>query len=333
MKRIDIWEPGEYSFPCAGEFVPNLHTYLHEDEQIRPAMLVVPGGAYCMVASPEGELVAKRFYEAGYQAFVLTYTTDMFRLKTLKCQPLADLSRAVRILRARAQEFRLDPSRVVCCGFSAGGHLVGSLAVHWKEQTPTAPWEEGVPNNRPDAVILSYPVITSGEKAHRGSFEFLLGEDASEEELHWASLETQVTPDAPPAFLWQTITDELVPVENSILYMEACRKAGVPCELHLFQEGPHGMSIATDDWAEGRFGEDSIYTMEQQWQTLKTLQQVNPEKVPAPFARAAQSETLEEFVAEWAKMLPGGGEHPKRGGDPSVSQWPSLAIAWLEKNL
>lgn len=224
---------GEYQYPRAGEFLPNITTYLHEDDEIRPAMLVVPGGGYAIVSPTEGEIVAKRFFEAGYQAFVLTYTTNVFKLEPLHRQPLEDISRAVRCIRKNAEEWHVQSDRIVCCGFSAGAHLVGSLAVHYKEQeAEQEPWK-GI-SNRPDAVILCYPVITSGEKAHRESFEFLLGQDASEKQLAWASLENHVTADTPPAFLWHTITDELVPVENSILYAKACHKAGVSCELHLF---------------------------------------------------------------------------------------------------
>ena len=330
MEKIKIWEREEYRYPLAGEFIPNLHTYLHEDGKTRPAMLVVPGGGYAMVSPTEGEIVAKRFYDEGYQAFVLTYTTNVLCLHPLGTQPLADISRAVRLLRARAGEFRLDPRRLACCGFSAGGHLVGSLAVHWQEQKPLADWEQGV-SNRPDAVILSYPVITGGEKAHRDSFVFLLGENAPAEQLRWASLETQVTAETPPAFLWHTVTDGLVPVENSLLYLEACREAGVPCELHLFQEGFHGMSLANEDWAEGRFGAGKAYAMEQHWQTLKALRSRHPEKIPAPFARAAQSETLEEFAAAWEHGLHGDGARPKFRPDPGIAQWPSLASAWLDR--
>ena len=95
-KTIYLWEYGEYEYPCAGNFLPNLTAYLHEDEQARPAIIVVPGGGYAMVSPTEGEIVAKKFYHAGYQAFVLTYTTNMFRVKALEKQPMKDISRAVR---------------------------------------------------------------------------------------------------------------------------------------------------------------------------------------------------------------------------------------------
>lgn len=327
---INLWEKGEYQYPCAGEFLPNITTYLHEDDEIRPAMLVVPGGGYAIVSPTEGEIVAKRFFEAGYQAFVLTYTTNMFRLEPLHRQPLEDISRAVRCIRKNAEEWHVQSDRIVCCGFSAGAHLVGSLAVHYKEQeAEQEPWK-GI-SNRPDAVILCYPVITSGEKAHRESFELLLGQDASEEQLAWASLENHVTADTPPAFLWHTITDELVPVENSILYAKACHKAGVPCELHLFMEGKHGLSLANEEWASGKWGEEGGYVMMQQWQTLKALYQQNPDMVPKEFMNALKAETIADFVREWDKASTWDHEESERHADASAVQWPSLAVAWLDK--
>lgn len=324
---VYLWEKREYQYPCAGEFLPNITIYLHEDEEVRPAVLVVPGGGYAMVSPTEGEIVAKCFFEAGYQAFVLTYTTNMFQIAPLYRQPLEDISRAVRCIRKRAEEWNIRKNRITCCGFSAGAHLVGSLAVHYREQE-----EIGQKiSNRPDSVILCYPVITSGEKAHKESFQLLLGQDASAEQMSWASLENHVTPDTPPAFIWQTMTDELVSVENSILYAEACRKAGVPCELHLFMEGKHGLSLANEDLASGNIGEDSIYTMQQQWQTLRTLYQQNPASVPEMFIDAAKAEKLTDFTVEWSKAAIGNQELQETKGDPSASQWPSLALAWLGK--
>lgn len=329
-KTINLWEKGEYQYPCAGEFLPNITSYLHEDDEIRPAVLVVPGGGYAIVSPTEGEIVAKRFFEAGYQAFVLTYTTNMFRIAPLHSQPLEDISRAVRCIRGHAEEWHIRSDRIACCGFSAGAHLVGSLAVHYQEQkADQGPWR-GI-SNRPDAVILCYPVITSGEKAHRESFELLLGEDASEEQLAWASLENHVTADTPPAFLWQTITDDVVPVENSILYARACHKAGVPCELHLFMEGKHGLSLANEDWAAGNLGTGSGYTMMQHWETLKTMYHQNPDTVPEIFMSALKAENIVDFITEWDKALAEEQGTSEKHADSSAAQWPSLVLAWLDK--
>ncbi len=326
---IYLWEKEEYQYPCAGEFLPNITTYLHEDGKLHPAILVVPGGGYAMVSPTEGEIVAKKFYEEGYQAFVLTYTTNMFHIAPLNKQPLEDISRAVRYIRSHAVKLCIQDDRIVCCGFSAGAHLVGSLAVHYQDSAlMTGPYQ--TISNRPDAVLLCYPVITSGEKAHRESFELLLGKEAAEEELNWASLENHVTQDTPPAFLWHTLTDNLVSPENSIFYMQACRKAGVPCELHLFMEGNHGMSLADGEWAANHIGESSLYTMMQQWQTMKTLYAQNPAAIPEMLVTAAKAENLMDFAAEWTKAT-AVYQNEEKQADASIMQWVELALAWLDK--
>ena len=332
MKKqtINLWKKEEYTYPCAGEFLPNITAYLHEDETVRPAMVVVPGGGYAFVSPTEGEIVAKRFYEAGYQAFVLTYTINMLQLKPLGKQPLRDISRAVRYIRYHAESLHVKCDQIVCCGFSAGAHLTGSLAVHYQdEELANEPYAEI--SNRPDAVLLCYPVITSGDKAHRGSFDLLLGQDAAEEKLTWASLEKQVTEDTPPAFLWQTMTDATVPVENSIMYTKACREAGVLCELHLFMEGRHGMSLANEDWATNNIGKDSIYTMMQQWQTLKTLYGQNPDMVPEMFVSSAKAESLPDFAVKWTEATVDFSKQEEQHADKSAMQWPELALTWMDK--
>ena len=331
-KTIALWEQDEYEFPYAGAFVPNITAYLHADEQMRPAMIVVPGGGYAMVSPTEGEIVAKKFYQAGYQAFVLTYTTNMFRLKALEKQPLKDISRAVRHIRKFAHELKIKDGLVACCGFSAGAHVVGSLAVHYRDgDLEDAPFRQT--SNRPDAVILCYPVITAGEKAHRESFQLLLGPEPSKEQLTWASLEKQVTSDTPPAFLWHTLTDETVPVENSTLFVKACRENHVPCELHLFMSGEHGMSLADEDWASDNLGENSHYTMMQQWQTVKTMYEHDPAALPDIYTASARAQTLPEFMAEWSKATAGFRRQTQHKADASISQWPVLALAWLDKVL
>ena len=329
-KTICLYEKEEYQYPCAGEFLPNIMAYLHDDGELRPAMLVVPGGGYVMVSPTEGEIVAKKFFEEGYQAFVLTYTTNMFQIMPLDKQPLKDISRAVRHIRSNAEELQVLSDRIACCGFSAGGHLVGSLAVHYGDFALAEEPCRDV-SNRPDAVLLCYPVITSGEKADRDSFEPLFGKDASEEQLAWASLENHVTAKTPPAFLWQTLTDELVPVENSVLYAKACRENGVPCELHLFMDGCHGMSLADEDWAKHNIGEGSLYTMLQQWQTMKTLYAQNPASIPEIFTKAAKAENLTDFVAAWFEAAAAYQQQKEQHADKSVMQWVRLAVAWLEK--
>lgn len=168
MKRekIVIWEKEEYNYPMAFGFVPNMMAYLHDDAAVRPCMLVVPGGGYCGVSPTEGEIVAKKFYEKGFHTFVLTYTTNLLMQAPLKKQPMKDLSRAIRIIRERAEKERINPHQLVICGFSAGAHLCGSICVHYADVEDENETYKEI-SNRPDAAILSYPVITSGERLTR----------------------------------------------------------------------------------------------------------------------------------------------------------------------
>ena len=180
----------------------------------RPLVLVVPGGGYSHVSPREGDPVALQFAAAGYHTAVLTYSVGE---GARDYRPLRQLSEAV-------------------CGCSAGGHLALSGAVL------DIPGETA--QQRPDAVILGYPVITAGAYAHRGSFVQLAGsEDAAAQQVF--TLEDKVTSDTPPVFVWHTMEDKTVPVENTLLLLAALRRAGVPCEAHLFEKGAHGTSIST----------------------------------------------------------------------------------------
>lgn len=313
--RITIWEEEEYSYPRACGFVPFLTAYLHEGAgDARPCMLVIPGGGYAFVSPREGAIIARKFYDFGMNAFVLTYTVNPLSDAPLKDQSLRDAARALRLIRARAAEFRIRPDRIAICGFSAGGHLSASLCVHWKTV-----FDErfGAVSPRPDAAILSYPVITSGSYAHRGSFINLLGKDATEEELRYWSLEKHVSRDTPPCFLWHTATDESVPVENSELFAAALRRQGISYALHIFSEGHHGLSLANEDWIEGR-GCDP-YTEDQTRRVVQALRE-------GRFPMTEEARTF-LFYADPEAQQAG----PKDHTVPEVTVWPDLAFAWLNK--
>ena len=173
--RIDIWNTGEYNYPAAFGFIPNLMSYLHdEDETVRPALLIIPGGGYEFVSAREGELVALEFYDRGYNCFVLTYTVDLLDAVPLRMQALEDASRAMRLIRTIAPSYYIDPNRITVLGFSAGGHLAASLCVHHQDSIEIDPRLADA-SARPDAAILCYPVITSGELSHPGTIRALLG--------------------------------------------------------------------------------------------------------------------------------------------------------------
>ncbi|MBO4927466.1 MAG: alpha/beta hydrolase [Clostridiales bacterium] len=317
--RENIWNKDEYKYEAAYGFVPNIVTYLHEeDAALRPCMIVVPGGGYCMVVPPEGEVVAKEFYQRGMNCFVLTYTTDITMSVPLKKQPVNDISRAVRYVRKNAACFGIDPNKIVICGFSAGAHICGTLGVHSSEiEDPDA--DLNSVSNRPDAMILSYPVITSGEYTHEYSILTLVGKDAPEDERQFFSLEKYVTGTTPPTFIWQTVEDDLVPVENSMMFASACRSAHVPYAYYAFPHGMHGLSVHNDAWRKGDFGEP--YTMEQVMKAVEAVREGRGVRV----SEQRRQELIEQFGAP--PQMPEG-EVPKI---EDVELWPDLAEAWMKK--
>ncbi len=322
-KTYEIWKNKEYNYPVIGAFIPNIVSYIHEDKSIRPALLIVPGGGYRMVAHSEGEIVAKNFYEKGYNTFVLSYTVALFDNNPLKHQPLKDISKALLFIRKNAAEFNIKVDQLAICGFSAGGHLCGSLAVHYDapEFKPDGEYQ-GI-SNRPDAVILSYPVITSGQYAHKDSFVALFGEDALQEDLDYMSLEKHVNKNTPPVFLWHTVTDETVPVENSYLFSEACKKQGVPYEMHIFSKGPHGYSLANTEWASGEYGGD--YTMNQFFEYMQY--HIDHEiTLPAPLntTKLPKGTDFREFFRNSPKPY-----LQQNKPNPGVAVWPELVHHWL----
>jgi acetyl esterase/lipase len=159
-----------------------------------------------------------------------------------------DAARAVRTVRARAGEWKLDAKRVGIMGSSAGGHLASTLMTHFGGGDAGAVDPIDRLSSRPDLGILCYAVISLGEFGHRGSRENLLGKNPDPELVKLLSNELQVTKETPPAFLWHTYEDKGVPVENSTMFAEALRKAGVPYDLHVYTKGGHGLGLGTRDW-------------------------------------------------------------------------------------
>ena len=319
MKKINLWEQSEYNYAAACGFIPNMRLYLHEDDEVRPCILIVPGGGYAVVSPSEGEIVAKKFYEMGYQTAVVTYTTNLLQMVPLKMQPMQDLMRAIRYMRKHAEELHIDKDKIMLCGFSAGAHACGSVAVHWQEFENMETGEYASISAKPNAVILSYPVITSGKYAHRDSFTALLGVDASKKELEYMSLEKQVTENVPPCFLWQTATDELVPVQNSFLFAQALQEKQIPYAFHVFSKGKHGLSLADETWVNEEFGEP--YTLEQ---TFALGKAVTDGTFPVP-------EEVKKALEEMSKLFSGQIEREKAQANEEVSQWPELADQWIRE--
>lgn len=224
-----------------------LITYIQDHYQeikieSRPLVLICPGGAYAYTSPREGEAFAMQFLAMGYHAAVLKYSCAPAVFPT----SLTELASAMILIRQHAQEWHVDPDKIIVLGCSAGGHLAASLATLWDEDFLAEALKLKKADHKllkPDGLILCYPVITAGEFAHRGSFENLLGEREKElsDEL---SLETRVSEKVPPVFIWHTYTDGSVPVENSLLFVNALRKAGVSTEFHMYPCGGHGLGLA-----------------------------------------------------------------------------------------
>jgi acetyl esterase/lipase len=227
--------------------IPALTVFLPRTvAQNTPAVIICPGGGYSNLASNhEGRQVANYFNSLGVAAFVLRY-----RLGPRYHHPieLGDAQRAIRTVRSRAPEWRLDPTRIGIMGFSAGGHLAMTASTRFEAANPSAPDVIDRANSRPDFTILGYPVISMVEPwTHQGSKNNLLGNNADADLARSLSGEQAVTKDTPPTFIFQTNADTTVPAENSVYYYLALRKSGVLAEMHIFEKGPHGVGLANDD--------------------------------------------------------------------------------------
>lgn len=206
------------------------------------AVVVCPGGGYGGLAGHEGKDYALWLNELGIHAFVLKYRLGSHGYRHPRM--LEDASRAVRLVRHRADDWKVDARRVGIMGSSAGGHLASTLLTHFDDGRADAADPVDRQSSRPDLGILCYPVITLGAFTHAGSRRNLLGENPSPELLELLSNEKQVTPRTPPTFVWHTVEDQAVPVENALLFAEALRRNKVPFDLHIYEKGRHGIGLA-----------------------------------------------------------------------------------------
>lgn len=219
---------------------------MYQEGTVKPMMLICPGGGYEHVSPREGEPIALQFLAGNCHAAVLWYDVDK---ETVFPQHLMELAKAVAIIRENAKEYMVDPDKIIVAGFSAGGHLAASLGCFWQEDFLKEKMAPLTPKDyQPNGLMLAYPVITSGEFAHRGSFNNLLGSKANDKDaLDFVSLEKHVTKNVPPVFMWHTFEDGAVPLENSLLFAGALRKADVNLEYHVFPHGGHGYALATKE--------------------------------------------------------------------------------------
>ncbi len=222
---------------------PWMNVYLHKPSDEMPAirrkpmMIVCPGGGYQMRSDREAEPIALQWMAAGYHTATVHYCVLPSPYPTAVLQ----LAEAVRQVRLHADEWNVIPDQVYIMGFSAGGHLACTLGTLWNDPLfhdmfgDDQLW-------KPNAQVLSYPVVTMGEKTHAGSRKYLLGDDPDPALVEKLSLENNVSPDTVPTFIWHTMEDTVVPVENTLWYACSLRRHGVPFEMHVYENGPHGLA-------------------------------------------------------------------------------------------
>ncbi|MEM8667608.1 MAG: alpha/beta hydrolase [Planctomycetota bacterium] len=252
-----LWPSSSLPHDGKGD-VPELIVTQVDSDQPTAGVVILPGGGYRGHAMDhEGHQFAKWFADRGVTSAICTY-----RLRGKGNEgkgyghpyPMLDAQRAIQTLRANAKKWNIDPKRIGVIGFSAGGHLCSTVSTHFADPKPDSDDLITRVSSRPDFAILCYPVIAFGQPfTHGGSQRNLLGPDPDPELIEQLSNERQVTEQTPPSFLFHTIADKVVSVENSMVYFQACRQNDVPVEMHLFQEGRHGLGLAggqpgSDQW-------------------------------------------------------------------------------------
>lgn len=255
---IPLWEngaPGATGDTDADK--PTLTLFRAAGAGPHAAVIIAPGGSYAHLSMTyEGRDVATWMNSVGVTAFVLRYRLTPYHYPI----ELQDAQRAIRLVRTRASEFGIDPARLGMMGFSAGGHLTATAGTHFDAGNPSAPDPIDRTSSRPDFLILAYPVISFQAsvlgtsdvlRANGSSGRNLLGDNPDPKLLDNLSDETQVTAQTPPTFLYHSSSDKTVPVASSVAFYLALRKAGVPAELHTFENGAHGGGLALGDPARG----------------------------------------------------------------------------------
>jgi acetyl esterase/lipase len=240
---IPLWPDGAPgALGTASNDIPTLTAYgCAPTNATGAAMVICPGGGYAHLAPHEGNDYALWLNQHGVTCFVLKYRLGSSGYHHPAM--LNDAARAVRWVRAHADDYKIDPHRIGIMGSSAGGHLAATLLTHFDAGDTNAADVVERQSSRPDLGILCYAVISMGEFTHKGSKENLLGSNPSSELVELLSNEMQVTTNTPPCFLWTTFEDKTVPMENTMLFADALRKNHVPFDLHVYEKGGHGMGL------------------------------------------------------------------------------------------
>ncbi len=264
-KAIPLDIPYQQAGACHDDFQAVLHTYIQDKSDLvrvsesRPAVILCPGGGYVFTCDREAEPVALKYAAMGYHVFVLRYSVAPNTFPSAQLE----LAKSIAIVREHAEEWGVNPNQIIVTGFSAGGHLSASLCCYWDKEFLYGPLGLTAEDIKPNGAILCYPVITSGEFAHRDSFVRVSG-DRYDELVDFLSLEHQVGPQVPPTFIWHTVTDDLVPFENTLFYINALQKHHISFEAHIYPEGKHGVGLA------------EVIASEADWQVQEKLQSWMP---------------------------------------------------------
>ncbi len=261
-QTIPLWE-GKAPFAVGDSTADKPELTIYRPEKPNgTAVVICPGGGYGFLAMDhEGKQVAEFFTNLGVTAFVLKYRiVAKDRPGPLGQAPLWDAQRAIRLVRAKAKDYGVDPKKIGVMGFSAGGHLASTAATHYDLGNKDRDADRiDRTSCRPDFVILAYPVITMDDTVtHKGSKNNLLGAKPDEKQIELFSNEKHVTKDTPPVFIFHTSADTAVVPENAVRFYRACKKAGVPVELHIYEKGKHGVGLGRDPKWTG--GEKSVAT-------------------------------------------------------------------------
>ncbi len=224
------------------ETAPRKPTITSYPSNSKCAVVIFPGGGYTMRAAHEGEGYAKWLQSIGITSFVVDYRVAPYKHPA----QISDAMRAIRYVRHNADKYGIDKNKIAVMGSSAGGHLAGSVSVHYDKKMYEPTDEIDEESCRPDAAILCYPVIDMFEYRHDGSRQNLIGERALYSDKELMSLYNHVNANTPPTFIWHTSSDQTVPVENSLLYAQSLSKEQVPFELHIYPIGHHGLGCAEE---------------------------------------------------------------------------------------
>lgn len=268
IEKFQLWEDND-QVTLTAYLLDNSQEF--QTDKKRPAVIICPGGGYLGTSDREAEPVALRFAAKGYHTFVLRYNTyfrewvkDFKQLPEVNersqfPQPLLDLAKAILLVRTNASEWFINPDAIALCGFSAGGHLAASMAVHWQDSFIQESFQEINALFKPNAVILGYPLLDyqlmkakvekEADEAKKGFWEIsskaVFGTNTpTDQQLKEISPVRSVTADTPPTFIWHTADDDLVYAENALVFALELAKNKVPYELHVFESGVHGLSLS-----------------------------------------------------------------------------------------